>query len=46
MWVQVLPRPGDLERRMHVKVSVPLNGHSRIDLIPGVIITGIRIVGS
>ncbi len=44
--MQVLPRPGDLERRMHAKVSAPLNGPSRIDLIPGVIITGIRIGGS
>ena len=44
--MQVLTRPGDLERRMHAKVSAPLNGPSRIDLTPGVIITGIRIGGS
>jgi hypothetical protein len=31
---------------MRAKVSAPLNGLSRIDLIPGVIITGIRIGGS
>jgi hypothetical protein len=31
---------------MHAKVSALLSGPSRIDLTPGVIITGIRIGGS
>ncbi len=46
MWVPVITQPGELKKPMPVKVSAPLDGPSIIDLILGVIITGIRTGGS